>query len=69
MIKIQNSKQYDLEERTFRFAKEARESRSWLRLADLDGNYNLDQQRQKLVQESLELTKIFGSIVMRQKSI
>lgn len=45
--------------------KEAKESTYWLRLIDVD-DLILEIQ-QKLVQESMELTKIFGSIVEKSK--
>ena len=121
MTKIQNSKQYDLEERTFQFArkcrdfvkkmprtitnieygkqltrssgsqaanyieaneslskkdfvhrikicrKEAKESRLWLRLYDVSDNQQLEKERQENIQESIELTKIFGSILEKSK--
>lgn len=121
MIKIQNSKKFDLEERTFNFAKncrklvkqleknveniedgkqlirssgsvhsnyieacealskidfyhrikicrkEAKESRSWLRLLDIENNPKLNILRIELINEAEELTKIFGSIITRAK--
>jgi four helix bundle protein len=42
--------------------KEAKESRLWLRLLEIK-NAVLEEERQRLVQESWELTLIFGSIV------
>jgi len=119
MIKVQNPKQYDLEERTLRFAqsiknfvktvprtlsnieymkqlirssgsvganyieanealskkdfilrlkisrKEARESRYWLKLLDVNDELNSEKNRQDLINESIELMKIFGSIVSK----
>lgn len=119
MTEIRNSKQYDLEERTFKFAekvrsfvkellrtitniedgkqlvrasgsvgsnyieanealskkdflmrikicrKEAKESKYWLRLIDIDGNIDLDKKRNELIQESIELMNIFGSIIRK----
>jgi four helix bundle protein len=119
MTEIQNSKKYDLEERTFEFAKqcrllikilfktlsniedgkqlvrssgsvhanyieanealskidfyhrvkicrkEAKESRSWLKLIDSESNPELNQTINKLIQESEELMKIFGSIITK----
>jgi len=121
MTKIQNSKQYDLEERTFQFAKrcrdfvkklpktvdsfeyakqlirssgsqaanyieaneslskkdfvhrvkisrkEAKESRLWLRLCHVGANQMLIKEQQLLIQESIELTKIFGAILEKCK--
>lgn len=43
--------------------KEAKESKYWLRLVDTVGNKILDSERSALIQEALELTKIFGSIL------
>ncbi len=117
MNKLQKSKQYNLEERTFNFAKrcrdfvkklpkiisnieyrkqlirasgsqatnyievnesltkkdfthrigicrkEAKESRLWLRLCDYVENKEFKKQ-EELIQETLELTKIFGSIIL-----
>ena len=121
MNKTQNSKRYDLEERTFQFAKrcrdfvkklpktianieygkqlikssgsqaanyieaneslskrdfvyrikisrkEAKESRLWLRLCDIGKNQELEKEQQELIQEAIELTKIFGSILEKSK--
>jgi len=121
MTQIQNSKQYDLEERTLEFAKqvrkfiknlpktignfedskqlvrssgsvhanfieanealskkdfyhrvkicrkEAKESRSWLILIDTEKNSGLEEESKKLIQESTELMKIFGSIITKNK--
>lgn len=121
MTKIPNSKQYDLEERTYQFAKrcrdfvkrlprtisnieygkqlirssgsqaanyieaneaiskkdfshrikicrkEAKESRLWLRLCDPGHKQDLLKEQEDLIRESLELTKIFGSIVEKSK--
>lgn len=119
MTKIQTSKYYDLEKRTFLFAKncrdfvkilprtlsnieygkqlirssgstaanyieanealsrkdfvhrikicrkEAKESRLWLRLCII----NSVELQQSLIQEAIELTKIFGSIVEKSKPV
>jgi four helix bundle protein len=43
--------------------KEAKESRFFLRLLDIGDDVVLDKERNELVQEAMELTKIFGSIV------
>ena len=121
MTKEENSKTYDLEERTFAFAKdcrafiklvprtisniedckqlarysgsqaanyieaneslsrkdyyhrvricrkEAKESRLWLRLIDIGEKEELQQIAKKLVQETIELTKIFGKILENEK--
>ncbi|MEA3346485.1 MAG: four helix bundle protein [Candidatus Auribacterota bacterium] len=120
MIKTQNSKQYDLEDRTLKFArevrdfvrklpqalanmedgkqlikssgsvganyiesneslskkdfamrikisrKEAKESHYWLKLVRTNTD-SLEKERKNLVQEAMELTKIFGSIVEKTK--
>ncbi len=121
MTKIQNSKKYDLEERTFNFAKEcrvlvkqlfktigniedgkqlvkssgsvhsnyieanealskndfyhrtkicrkeAKESRSWLKLLEINESSNLNKKRNELVRESEELMRIFGAIITKEK--
>ena len=123
MSKAQNSKQYDLEERTFVFAanvrtcveklrktnsniedskqlirssgsvaanyieanesvskkdfiyrikicrKEAKESRLFLRLLDTSNKTICDEERVTLIEEASELTKIFGSILVKSESI
>lgn len=45
--------------------KEAKESRMWLRLLDVNGNAALRARRDALVQEAKELTHIFGAIVSK----
>lgn len=121
MTEIQNSKQYDLEERTMLFAqncrlfvrklprtisniedgkqlirssgspaanyieanealskrdfalrikicrKEAKESRMWLTLIYTGQNNQLEQERQELIREATELTKIFSAIIVKTK--
>jgi len=121
MIKIQNSKHYDLEERTFKFAKkcrdfvrkllrtianieygkqlirasgsqaanyieaneslskkdfayriricrkEAKESCLWLRLCEIGDNKELIREQKELIQEAIELRKIFSSILDKSK--
>ena len=116
MIKTQNPKRYDLEERTFGFArrcrdfikrlprtigniedgkqlarssgsqaanyieaneslskkdfinrikicrKESKESRLWIRLAEINEDKELNKEQAELIQEAIELTKIFNSI-------
>lgn len=57
-----------LSKKDFRFRvkiarKEAKESRYWLRLLDLHGNTELEQERGQLVGESTELMNIFGAIL------
>ena len=48
--------------------KEAKESRLWLRLIDIEWNPVLEKRRTTLMNEARELTLIFASIVSRQKS-
>jgi four helix bundle protein len=43
--------------------KEAKESRYWLRLLDTGADTKLTDERQRLVQESDELLKIFSAII------
>lgn len=120
MLQTQNSKQYDLEERTLQFAKltrsfikklyktillaedlkqllrssgsvganyieanealskkdfvmrimisrkEAKESEYWLKLINPDDN-DLINEKSKLIQEAIELRKIFGAILQKSK--
>lgn len=47
--------------------KEAKEAKYWLRLVDTGGSETSNKERDKLIQEALELTKIFGSIVTKSK--
>ena len=47
--------------------KEAKESRYWLRLIDLDDTHELESERSRLVQESAELMNIFGAILQKAK--
>lgn len=47
--------------------KEAKESHLWLRLCTVDNDKNLQKEQAELIQEAMELTKIFGSIVYRKK--
>jgi len=119
MTEIQNSKQYDLEKRTFEFAKkirefvkklpkttgniedgkqlirssgsiganyieaneslskkdfvmrikisrkESKESKFWLMLVDVGNNFDLDEERKKLIQESTELMMILSAIMRK----
>lgn len=48
--------------------KEAKESKFWLTTCNTNNISNLQKQRNNLIQESLELTRIFGSIVEKGKS-
>lgn len=45
--------------------KEAKESRLWLRLCDIGNDKKLEKEQQALIQEAIELTKIFSSISAR----
>ncbi|KPK86445.1 MAG: four helix bundle protein [Phycisphaerae bacterium SM23_33] len=47
--------------------KEAKESQYWLRLMDTREDQDLEDQRTPLVQEALELTKIFASILQKSQ--
>ena len=47
--------------------KEAKESRYWLRLVDVNID-ELGRDRERLIQEATELMKIFGSILEKSKS-
>ena len=47
--------------------KEAKESRLWLSLCDTEAQKECDEERKVLMQEALELTKIFGSILEKSK--
>ena len=45
--------------------KEAKESQYWLKLIDSIDNQNYEQERMGLIQETTELTNIFGSIIRK----
>ncbi len=45
--------------------KESKETRYWLRLLDTQDDKALNQERDKLVQESTELMRIFGAILLK----
>jgi four helix bundle protein len=47
--------------------KEAKESRYWLRLADIESDQNPEQDRTNLISEATELMNIFGSILRKSK--
>jgi four helix bundle protein len=47
--------------------KEAKESRYWLRLIDLESRPQLETERAALIQESLELLHIFNAIIRRRQ--
>jgi four helix bundle protein len=45
--------------------KEAKESQYWLKLIDAHGNRDHEKERMELIQETTELTNIFGSIIRK----
>jgi four helix bundle protein len=45
--------------------KEAKESRYWLDLMDTNNHASLEKERMELVDETKELTNIFGSIIRK----
>ena len=47
--------------------KESKESRLWLRLFNMANNKDLEKEKKELIQEAIELTKIFGSILEKSK--
>lgn len=47
--------------------KEAKESRYWLRLVDVNEIQELEKERQALIQEATELMNIFGSIIRKSE--
>ena len=47
--------------------KEAKESRYWLRLIDINQNKELEGMRDLLINEATELMKIFGAILQKSK--
>ncbi len=47
--------------------KEAKESRYWLKLINIDGKKELGHERDVLENEASELTNIFGAIVTKSK--
>ncbi|OGK25072.1 four helix bundle protein [Candidatus Roizmanbacteria bacterium RIFCSPLOWO2_01_FULL_37_13] len=57
----------DFYHRTKICRKEAKESRSWLKLLDISETPDLESMRRKLILESEELMKIFGSIITKEK--
>lgn len=48
--------------------KEAKESRYWLRLLDLDASPSLEPQRASLISEAEELVRIFSAIVRNRSN-
>jgi len=47
--------------------KEAKESKYWLNLLDMQYNSDLENTRQRLRNEADELTSIFGSIIRKSE--
>ena len=47
--------------------KEAKESRYWLKLIDIEGKSDLENARISLIKESTELMNIFGAILRNSK--
>lgn len=47
--------------------KESKESKLWLRLIDLGNSQDLIKERNELIQEANELTKIFSAIIQKSK--
>ena len=47
--------------------KEAKESRYWLRLIDINENLKLEKERDALIQEATELMNIFGAIIRKSE--
>ena len=47
--------------------KEVKESRLWLRLCNISNSNTTRKEQKKLIEESIELTKIFGAIVEKSK--
>jgi hypothetical protein len=60
-----NRKDFVMRSKVFR--KETTESLYWLRLIEIVRNPELEKERSCLVQESIELIKIFGSILEKSK--
>lgn len=48
--------------------KEAKESLLWLKLIDCEKDFSLQRERERLIQESIELGKIFGAILKKIQS-
>ncbi|MCF7906994.1 four helix bundle protein [Patescibacteria group bacterium] len=47
--------------------KESKETIYWLKLVDAGGKNELEEERQKLINEAIELMKIFGAILEKSK--
>jgi len=48
--------------------KEAKESRLWLNICDTGNDKGLEELKNVLIKETTELTKIFGSIIEKDKT-
>jgi len=67
MNEIQNPKKYDLEERTFGFAKDIGNLTRKLPKTLENIEYRKQNERGNLIREAVELRKIFGSILEKSK--
>jgi four helix bundle protein len=47
--------------------KESKESRYWLKLLDIGGDFEQEDERNHLIRESTELMNIFGAILQKSK--
>jgi four helix bundle protein len=47
--------------------KEAKESQYWLKLVDTNNIQDYEKERMELIQETMELTNIFGSIIRKSE--
>ena len=47
--------------------KESKESAYWLKLVDTEVDSELERERHELIQEAIELTSIFGSILRKSE--
>ena len=47
--------------------KEAKESRYWLRLVDIENDKDLENTRDGLIKEAQELKNIFGKIISKSQ--
>ncbi len=48
--------------------KEAKESRLWLNISDTGNDKGLEELKNALIKETTELTKIFGSIIEKDRA-
>lgn len=47
--------------------KETKESALWIRLSDVNDDQKLEEERKGLIQETIELRKIFSSIIIKSQ--